>query len=108
MKTKMRYLTTLLVATAATAVAIGFAPVAIADPGVASGQAGPTTPPNPGYWDGGQAAGGTGAGTGSNVATGPSYWRGGDPAGGTGADAGPDTATGPNYWSGGESAGAIG
>jgi hypothetical protein len=113
MKTKIRYLTTLLVATAATGAAIGFAPVAIADPGAGNGtqptgQNGPANPPNPGYWDGGEAAGGTGADTGPNTATGPSYWRGGNPAGGTGADTGPDTATGPGFWNGGESAGAIG
>jgi hypothetical protein len=113
MKAKMRYLTTLLVATAASAAAIGLAPVAIADPGAASdpqptGQAGPVTPPNPGPWAGGQAAGGTGADTGPDTGTGPAYWHGGEPAGGTGADTGPDTATGPNAWSGGESAGAIG
>jgi len=116
MKTKRRYLTTLMVATAATGAAIGFAPVATADPGAASepqaagqDQVGPgNTPPDPGYWDGGQAAGGTGTDPGTpNTAAGPSIWRGGDPAGGTGTDPGPNTGSGPNLWSGGESAGAV-
>lgn len=84
MKTNMRYVTTLLVATAATGVAIGLAPVAIADAGTAS------------------APQATGQGD-----AGPGLWNGGDPAGGTGADSGPDTATGPGFWSGGESAGAV-
>jgi hypothetical protein len=104
-----------LVATAATGAAISLAPVAIADPGAASepqavgqGQVGPGhTPPDPGYWDGGEAAGGTGVDPGSNTGIGPSIWRGGDPAGGTGIDPGPNTGSGPNFWSGGQSAGAV-
>jgi hypothetical protein len=112
MKTKMRYLTTLLVATAATGLAIGFAPVAIADPGATSLRQGDTSgidsPTGPGLWNGGSPAGGTGIYTGSETASGPSYWRGGEPAGGTGVDSGPDTGSGPGFWSGGESAGAIG
>jgi hypothetical protein len=113
MNTKRRYLTTLLVATAATGAAIGFAPVAIADPGAASeppaaAQVGPgNTPPDPGYWDGGQVAGGTGSYPRPDTASGPSIWRGGSPAGGTGSYSGPDTGTGPNLWSGGQSAGAV-
>jgi hypothetical protein len=112
MKTKMRYLTTMLVATAATGAAIGLAPVAIANPGAASAPQGDTsgidTPSGPGLWAGGNPAGGTGIDTGSDTATGPSYWRGGNPAGGTGIDTGSDTGSGPGFWSGGEPAGAIG
>jgi hypothetical protein len=113
MTTKRRYLTTLLVATAATGAAIGLAPLAIADAGAASqpqasAQVGPgNTPPDPGYEDGGQVAGGTGIDSGPNTGTGPSIWRGGSPAGGTGIDPGPNTGSGPNLWSGGESAGAV-
>jgi hypothetical protein len=114
MKTNRRYLTTLLIATAATGAAIGLAPVALAAPGasepLAAGQSqvGPgNTPPEPGYWDGGQAAGGTGVNPGPDTATGPSTWRGGQSAGGTGIDSGPDTASGPTVWSGGQSAGAF-
>src|ERR1700692_780868 len=75
MQTKMRYLTTLLVATAATGAAIGFAPVAIANPGAASAPQGDTsgidTPTGPGLWNGGTHAGGTGIDTGSDTAAGP-------------------------------------
>jgi hypothetical protein len=112
MKTKMRYLTTMLVATAATGAAIGFAPVAIAAPGAASAPQGDTsgidTPFGPSLWNGGTPAGGTGIDSGSDTATGPGYWRGGNPAGGTGIDSGTDIGSGPSIWSGGESAAAIG
>jgi hypothetical protein len=110
MKTKMRYLTTLLVATAATGAAIGFSPAAIADPGMAPRQGSAGAAENsadPGYWNGGAPAGGTGIDPGTDNANGPGYWRGGAPAGGTGIDPGTDNANGPGYWSGGESAGAV-
>jgi hypothetical protein len=112
MKTKMRYLTATLVATAATVTAISFAPVAIADPGATMLRQGDTsgidTPTGPGLWNGGNPAGGTGIDTGSDTGSGPSLWRGGNPAGSTGTDSGPDTGSGAGFWSGGESAGAIG
>jgi hypothetical protein len=112
MTTKMRYLATLFVATAATGAVIGFAPVAIASPGAASAPQGDTsgidTPTGPGLWTGGNPAGGTGISTGSDTGAGPTYWRGGNPAGGTGISTGSDTGNGPTYWSGGNPAGAIG
>ena len=112
MKTKMRYVTTMLVATAATGAAIGFAPAAIADPSATSLRQGDTSgidsPTGPGLWNGGQPAGGTGIYSGPDTGSGPSLWRGGQPAGGTGIYSGPDTGSGAGFWSGGESAGAIG
>jgi hypothetical protein len=101
MKTKMRYLTTLFVATAATGAAIGFAPVAMAA-AVTQDNTGP------GLWNGGVVAGGTGSDPGPDTGAGPTVWRGGNPAGGTGIDPGPDTGSGAGFWSGGVSAGAIG
>lgn len=88
MKTKMRYLTTVAVATAAMGAAINFAPIAVAaDPGSPSG------------------GGGTGSDTsGLDANTGPGLSNGGSPAGATG----PDVASGAGFWSGGESAGAVG
>ena len=120
MKTKMRYLTMLLMATAATGAAIGFTPVAIADPAAArapqatrladtalhAASAGFLTD---------QPAGGTGIDPGPNAApdiepgAGPAL---GERAGGTGIDPGPsaapDTPSGPGDEDGGEPAGAIG
>lgn len=103
MKTKISYLTTMLVATAATGAAIGLAPIAIAAPGDTSGIDSPT---GPGLWRGGDPAGGTGIDSGSDTGDGPGYWRGGNPAGGTGIDSGTDIGSGPSIWSGGESAAA--
>jgi hypothetical protein len=116
MKTKMRYLTALVVATAASGAAISFAPIAAAaDPSTPNGPqatgsdtSGLDAPTGPGFWNGGQPAGGTGTVTGSDVGSGPSLWRGGQPAGGTGTATGPDVGSGAGYWSGGLSAGAVG
>jgi hypothetical protein len=64
MKTKIRYLTTMLVATAATSAAIGLAPIAVAAPGAATVPQGDTSgidaPTGPGLWNGRSPAGGTG------------------------------------------------
>jgi hypothetical protein len=116
MKTQMRYLTTVAVATAAMGAAMSFAPIAVAaDPGSPNGGGGTGSNTSgldansgPGLWNGGSPAGGTGSATGPDVAGGPSLWRGGNPAGGTGSDNGPDTGSGAGFWSGGESAGAVG
>ena len=92
MKTKMRYLTALVVATAASGAAISFAPIAAA--------ADPSTPNGP------QATGSDTSGL--DAPTGPGFWNGGQPAGGTGSVTGPDVGSGAGYWSGGLSAGAVG
>jgi hypothetical protein len=61
------------------------------------------------FWNGGEAAGGTGPASSSpDTGDGPGYFDGGNPAGGTGpADSGPDTGQGPGVWDGGQSAGAV-
>jgi hypothetical protein len=119
-KTKMRYLTTLLVATAATGAAVGFAPIAIADPGAVSrpqatrlGDAGLHAASAGFLTD--QPAGGTGIDPGPDAA--PDFEPGAGPAlgqraGGTGIDPGPsaapDTPSGPGDEDGGDPAGGIG
>jgi hypothetical protein len=111
MKTKMRYLTAMLVATAAAGAAIGFAPVAIAAPSAAGA---PLHAASAGFLTD-QPAGGTGIDPGPNAApdlepgAGPAL---GERAGGTGIDPGPtaapDTPSGPGDQGDGDPAGAIG
>jgi len=74
-----------------------------------SAPGGPDTGPDPNFWNGGNAGGGTGPaspGTGAN--SDPGFWNGGQAGGGTGpAGPGPNTGSGPGIWNGGESAGGI-
>jgi hypothetical protein len=111
-----RNLTILFAATAATAAAVGMAPVALADPGTATGStlAAAYTGTNAGF-PAGESGAGTGSYTGPTLPPDSDFGAGpilGLRAGGTGSYTGPttppDAASGPGDQGGGQPAGAIG